>query len=175
MRGGMITAVLCPGPSLRGFLARPAEADTFIAVNHAVEDFACHYWAVSDAEAIMAYKPVGTPHVFTSVVALSRMADFCKLAGHTVLTHEACRTACPSDREWRKFTMTAALILAEIIGSTQIRIYGCDQQGGDYFKPGHHPTAEHFASRWSSEKAVYSRVVGWLKERRVCVERCFVD
>ena len=160
---------------MRGFLARPAEADTYIGVNHAAEDFKCHYWAVSDAEAIAAYKPMGTPHIFTAGPSLTRLADFTKLAGHTVMTHEASKTACPNDRKWRKFTLTAALILAEVIGSKAIRLYGCDQQGGDYFKPGLHPTAEHFAGRWASEKCEYFRVVEWLKERHVHVERCFVE
>lgn len=177
MRGGMVTAVLCPGPSLRGFLAQPAEADTYIGVNHAAEAFACHYWAVSDAEALEAYRPVGHPHVFTGRQAWERNTETLKNRNieTTALLHEECRTACPSDREWKKFTLTAALILAEVIGSASIRIYGCDHQGDEYFKPGRHPHAEHYAGRWTAEKAVYSRVLGWLKDRHVRVERCFVD
>lgn len=196
MRGGMVTAVLCPGPSLRGFLAQPAAADTYIGVNHAAEDWPCHYWAVADAEGLEAYTPArkatkprshgGTeasheatevgheaPTVFTSRQAAGRVPG--RLAPYTVLLHEDCRVAAPSDLKWNRFTMTTALVLAELIGAAQIRIYGCDWQGGEYFKPGAHSTAEHFAERWIREKEIYSRVVGWLKTRRVSVERCFVD
>ena len=185
MHGGMTIAVLCPGPSLRGFLAQPAAADCFIGVNHAAEDWPCHYWAVNDAEAMVAYNPMARavkgggrelPTAFTSQQAFVRQKDSLTKKGcPAALLHESIPTHCPSDRQWNRFTMTAALVLAEYIGAAVIRLYGCDQQGGDYFKPGIYPTAEVCAGRWASEKAVYSRVLGWLKDKKVHVERCFVD
>ena len=173
MRDGPSIAILCPGPSLSGFIAAPVTHDVYIGVNLAAQGFPCVWWVFNDWQAFAEMPPLGRPRLFTSNAVASRL----QLDNPPVttewdwLTFEESETSCPSDPGWRYFSMTCAMVLAEHLGAGAVTIYGCDWRGPVYFD-GSTPRRGTFHDyRWGNEEHKYGHVAAWLGRCGVGVTR----
>lgn len=191
----MITraVILCPGPSLSGFLAEPRERDgstVVIGVNRAAEAFACDWWTAADHESIGGMNPVGSPRLCTPqqaiVLAHGKWPDSARVQRlihpSNVRSFERLgqETDCPLKNGWKTLSMLAALVLAENLmqkgaegSDLRIDIYGADWAGtldwDGYAGPG--VEVGRSAYRWKNERTHYDRMEAWLKAKGVIVTR----
>jgi hypothetical protein len=113
-------AILCPGPSLADFLARPREHEAFIGVNRAAAAWPCDYWAFNDHEAFdwwhhSVQRSGRKPRCFTSNQAFSLIANRLAVDSFEWLHYASIDTDCPSDPGWTNYTLTVAMVLAEYL------------------------------------------------------------
>jgi hypothetical protein len=172
MKRGDDIAILCPGPSLAGFLAAPVQHQLYIGVNRAVIAYPCDYWAFNDAEPFSWFEPQGRPVCFTSEAAFARIPVSPRLAEFEWLYYRDINTTCPSDPGWVNFTMTTALVLAEHLGAARVMMYGADQTGTDDWDgpPQRGRDARH-EYRWQNERHKTGHVLEWMARRGVRVSR----
>lgn len=163
--------ILCSGPSFKRFLETPVKHDGFIGVNQAAEAWACDWWSWGDAAAFDRFEPIGRPAIFTGRGSLQYVRRRERIAEHEWRYYEDCATPCPSDLDWRGYSMTAAMVLAETLGARRIVLYGADWCGTGYFSGSGLNPEVNSAYRWGNEKHHYSRLKGWLASRGVVVER----
>jgi len=165
----MHAVVLCPGPSLRRYLAAPVGADLTIGVNRAAEAVRCDWLAAIDCGIVSHMKIKGNPALFTSSKTWGRAlaegaapSRFCE-----VLSHEEIRftTTCPASPGWKVFSITTALVLAEFLQATEIELFGADWNGIADWDRTIPPNATQTRSpnRWSAERHKFDHVLKWLE------------
>lgn len=175
--GRLDVAILCPGPSLAGRALELREHDCLIGVNRAASQMRCDWWVFGDPEAFDGWRPlirldrslknVAWPRIFSSRSALERIKKRDRLANWPApLYYEDINTECPSRPDWRQFSVTAALVLAEHLGAFRITLYGCDWVG-DRDSCGELQSSY----RWQNEQHAFSRVSGSLGDRGIHVGR----
>lgn len=169
--------ILCPGPSLANFIAsgKPqALGEIRIGVNRAAEAVACSWMVAADAEAAAAFEPIGTPALFTTEQSAKRLTIGSLAKYTTVLTFDEVgrRTSCPAQHGWRRFSLLAAMVLAEYLYARRIEVYGTDWNGEEDWDgtiPLNPNRTEH---RWQQEQAGFDRVTDWLRRyREIAVTR----
>lgn len=189
-------AILCPGPSLGGFIAAPVEHDLHIGVNQAVEGFPCDWWAFLDAEAFERFVPMGVPACFTDERQYARIrqpAAQARVHRHHWLYLQYLERDYVGPDPFR-FSMSAAIVLAAHLigggaeerkenlcgtgdlcgtsGGAQIVVYGCDWDGPEYFKSeGVVNAADHTKDRWGAERHVFGHLQKWLGNKGIRLER----
>jgi hypothetical protein len=193
----MRVAILSCGESLGLYPSVMHTADVVIGVNSAVEAYTCDIWCASDHNVFCDY----TPHppfpwgVFTSG-PIKRTFKEMHPETDELVTREIpednfvgltkARWWNKGDYEfngfsgfaesspdiWKRFTIGSALMLAYMLGSTEIVTFGCDMRGETDWKgePGRRPS-DRDADRWKLEREMWDLIVGWLAERGVEVER----
>lgn len=165
-------AILCPGPSLAGFLACPPTHEAYIAVNRAVEAWPCTWWAFADHETFGMFQPLGQPTICTTDQAAI-------LAGRKFpdrWQHVAClrvesdiQTRCPADPGWRHYSMHIAMVLAQHLGAREIVAYGADLAGRTDWDGASRHNREHY--RWMNERHKLDHLVAWLASEGVAFRR----
>jgi hypothetical protein len=117
----MKIAILCPGPSLREYLAAPVRHDVTIAVNQAVRAGLCDWWVFGDPEAY--WKSQTARHgakCFTSRQSRDRVSHSGPWANQSLpvegvlnaAAFEEIGTPVPWETNWHRHSMTAAMVLA---------------------------------------------------------------
>ena len=192
----MRVAIISCGPSNELFFNDWFEE--VIGVNSAVERFECDIWCASDHNIFMDYVPkIGSLWgVFTRGIIKPEFRETDpetdqRLVKRTIPERtyrilKSLRHWNKSDYEfngfrgdhnnvhnlWKRFTVGSALMLAYMLGATEIVCYGCDMEGEEDWKgePGRRPSDRN-AVRWELEWEMWNLIVGWLTERNVSVER----
>jgi len=141
MRHGPSIAILCPGPSLAGFLARPPLHDVCIGVNRSVEAWPCDWWAFADHETFGLFEPLGHPSIATT--------DQAAILGARKFP----------DR-WQHYAMHVGMVLAEHLGAGEIVAYGADLQGAADWDGTLRNNRERY--RWDNERHKLDHLVAWL-------------
>ena len=177
----MRAAILCPGPSLRYYLRVRPHADTLIGVNEAVEVAPCQFWSCVDWGSFQQFTPIGDPVRFTAEINRRRVLYYLGVpeVEHNTperhrgwLTHEditggARATGCPAEGKWWARSATAAVVLAEWLGVTEIVMYGADMAGSDsYDGPPGHPV-HRGGNRWPEERERLAVIAEWLESRGI--------
>lgn len=170
----MNAALLCPGPSLARVTADDLIGHPIIAgVNRAIHAFRCNWWIACDWHAVADHRPSYTPRLFTcdaSLATLRRQGAW--VDEYQPLTFESLHEHCPASLSWGTFSAPAGLVLLWHLGATRIDVFGADwavnAPDWDAFNDPHN---RRDANRWEHEGAIWGRVVEWLNERGVSVER----
>lgn len=185
-------SILSCGPSLDLF---EGDADSLlIGVNSAIEAHPCDIWCFMDPNVfgdstpdepwpwgIFTHEPLEDHYDELDPetnMLVTRLFDETKFA-----TAKGCRWWYREDMDfrgfpegvedvWRRFTVGAALMLAYMLGATEIRCYGCDMEGEKDWQgcEGRRETDRN-EMRWMLELEMWDLIVGWLGQRGVTVER----
>jgi hypothetical protein len=167
-------AVLCPGPGLAGFLERAPRHDQYIAVNRAAEAFAADWWCFGDAVAFDKFTPISQPSIFTCRGAWDRIENREALAKHeTWRLWDEIGTTCPPRTGWTRYSLPAALVLAEHLGAARITVYGADWNGDADWDG--LAADNRNDERWTAERRHYGLVKTWLAARGIAVVRAGHD
>ena len=192
----MRVAILSCGPSLALFPGSDRYLYT-IGVNSAVEAFPCDIWCASDHNIFCDYTPA-EPFpwgVFTSgpikpyFMEMDPVTEGLTRRTIPAAVYErlvAARTWNKGDYEfngfsgfgnrsvniWKRFTIASALMLAYMMGATDIDVYGHDAVGENDWKgePGRRPS-DRSETRWEHEKETWDLVCGWIQDRGVNITR----
>lgn len=167
----MDVAILCPGPSLRGYLAAPVKHDLTIGVNGAVLGAECDWWLGVDANPFRWWTPLGKPKRCTSWTAHQSLTEERLLGDAEWLLCENIPTDCKREPPWTNYSLTAAMVLADHLGADRIFIYGCDWKGSEYFFGEGPFPADIGVDRWGNEQWIFGHVEGWLRSHGVEVVR----
>ena len=173
MAAGISAAILCPGPSLSGFIAAPVTHDVYIGVNLAAQAFPCGWFVFKDRRALEEMPPLCRPILVTNPHAAEYMQyDAAVRAEWKWLTFDAFSTiGCPADTKWQHFTMTCAMVLAAYLGARHITLYGVDWRGDTYFDGSKAIRGGLHAARFAAEAARFAAVSAWLEDVGVSVTR----
>jgi len=163
MRHGPSIAILCPGPSLAGFLARPPLHDVCIGVNRSVEAWPCDWWAFADHETFGLFEPLGHPSIATTdqaaILGARKFPD--RWQHFAVLRLESdTPNRWPADPGWRHYSMHVGMVLAEHLGAGEIVAYGADLQGAADWDGTLRNNRERY--RWDNERHKLDHLVAWL-------------
>jgi hypothetical protein len=167
MPHGPSIAILCPGPSLAGFLAHPPLHDAYIGVNRAATAWVCSWWAFADHESFNLFTPLGRPTIFTADQAARLAArEYPDRWAHaTVLRESDIGTRCPSDPGWKHYSMHIALVLAQHLGAREIVAYGADMEGVTDWDGAVRGARTPY--RWANERHKLDHIVAWLASEGV--------
>ena len=159
----MDVGILCPGPSLSGFLKTPVGHDLIIGVNRAATAYRCDWWVFGDPEAYREFTPIGSPRIGT----LARSFEAIGPIEATVIDRLAIE--CPGEIRWQQFSLTAAMVLAQHLGAARIVVYGADWRGTLDWDGTAAPVRHK--DRWASEAHRYEQVKTWLTRCNIRVVR----
>ncbi len=172
----MKALILCPGPSLRAYLANPVGGDVVIAVNRAAEAVAADWLCAIDADALLGFRPEGRPRIFTTAQSMTRFRSEQpgRASKFSMLSFEALyhQLAIPRAPRWDMFSATAALVLAHWLGASEIEIFGCDWRGEndwDGTPPGR--PGSRSISRWKSEQHKFHHIASALSRLGCTIRR----
>lgn len=177
----MKIAILCPGASLaRCESARWKEYDLTIAVNRAASAHPCDWWVFGDPEGFHQTIPLGHPNLCTPRQSWGEVSNPGMEGYWWVLAFEEIDTDVPLEFNWRRHSMTAAMVLAEwLIGNARmpaglIDIFGCDWEGDVYFDGAADGGAGRH-QRWGGERHAYGRIAQWIAAKGLELRRMKFD
>lgn len=163
---GVAVDVLCPGPSL-------ATHDTFdgdvrIGVNRAVHHATCDWWVFCDWQMFRDYRPGYMPGLFMLKLAKQDLEKKGHdLSGYTIRLFDDHKEHCPSRLGWTMYSMTAAMVFAESLGATNIRLFGVDMTDEPDWDGRTDDRNRRSDERWREEGKILTDVTAWLNERGV--------
>ncbi len=171
-------AVLCPGPSLKKFLADPVRHDLYIGVNRAAEAWPCDWWAFADEWPFRLGKmtPQGYPHIFTNRCVWERFSkeDPERTRRFSWFFYKEIKTSYMKPVRWMNYSSASAMILTEHLLAKDVTVYGADLAGAEDWD-GPAPNISNRAdARWRDEKNLYEYIAHWMKGNGVPFSRvCF--
>ncbi len=193
----MRVAILSCGQSIGMFANIMPAPDVTIGVNSAVEAYPCDIWCASDHNIFRDYepKPPFPKGVFTlgsirrhfmETHPVTEELVKCEIPEERYRNLKAARLWNKGDYEfngftgfgaaspdiWKRYSVGSALMLAYLIGATEIVCFGCDMVGTKDWKgeEGRRET-DRAPARWKGEREMWNLIVGWLEHRGVSVER----
>lgn len=198
----MRVALLCPGPSLGLYAQIGGDYAAKIGVNQAVEAYSCDWWVFKDRNILADFgegRKYGMPHPPrpTGLVMIGELKQSFMDMNPETETQESvaldpeiyewaktCRHRYIKDWElngfpcqaaadkWKRFTVGSALVLAYMLGASDIDCYGCDMKGtNDYNQRPPRRESDRSEERWRLERETWDLLEGWLKERGITVTR----
>lgn len=168
-------AVLCPGPSLPKYKNYEHDKGCSIAVNGAIYQVNCDYWAMIDHEVLLSvaakmdlnflalattlwvpekWQGRADKGIIPPIFRAFKRLTFKDLPNEMKIGH---------GWRWNEKTMFAAMALAIMNGARSIKVYGADMAGSGYFTDGlENKKQVHTPKRWEDEKILFGQV------QRIC-------
>jgi hypothetical protein len=169
----MIAAIYCPGPSL---LRSPVGGfGLTIGVNRAPlilrrsRGQVLDCWAFLDAAVFEQHQPGYRPVLITThdaVDSISRHGHARELGLHRVKLagmYEA------KARGWRTYTATTAAVIAVLLGSRTIHVFGSDMTDAPDCDGDAPAGCRRNADRWENERSVWRHVNRWASDQGVAI------